>query len=79
MMLLFRRMLLVLPLSLVLLALALAAGYVRTTSDVPYMGEHYLNYNYVKSGIFDPAHPQGLLFSKIDSGTQLGSCDILLL
>lgn len=47
---------------------AIAAGYVRTTSDVPYMGEHYLNYNYVKSGIFDPEHPQGLLFSKIDGG-----------
>ena len=49
---------------------AIAAGYVRTTSDVPYMGEHYLNYNYVKSGIFDPEHPQGLLFSKIDSGEE---------
>jgi len=49
---------------------ALAAGYVRTTSDVPYMGEHYLNYNYVKSGIFDPEHPQGLLFSKIDTGEE---------
>jgi len=34
------------------------------------MGEHYLNYNYVKSGIFDPEHPQGLLFSKIDSGEE---------
>ena len=49
---------------------AIAAGYVRTTSDVPYMGEHYLNYNYVKSGIFDPEHPQGLLFSKIDGGAE---------
>ena len=49
---------------------AQAAGYVRTTSDVPYMGEHYLNYNYVKTGIFDPEHPQGLLFSKIDSGEE---------
>jgi hypothetical protein len=49
---------------------AIAGGYVRTTSDVPYMGEHYLNYNYVKSGIFDPAHPQGLLFSKIDNGEE---------
>jgi hypothetical protein len=49
---------------------AQAAGYVRTTSDVPYMGEHYLNYDLVKSGKFDPAHPQGLLFSKIDSGEE---------
>ena len=49
---------------------AQAAGYVRTTSDVPYMGEHYLNYDYVKTGMFDPEHPQGLLFSKIDSGEE---------
>ena len=52
-------------------ALAQAGGYVRTTSDVPYMGEHYLNYAVVKSGKFDPSHPSGLLFSKIDnSGTE---------
>jgi len=44
---------------------AKAAGYVNTTSDVPFMGEHYLNYDLVKKGVFDPAHPQGLLFSKI--------------
>ena len=49
---------------------AQAAGYVRTTSDVPYMGEHYLNYDFVRSGKFDPAHPQGLLFSKIDGGEE---------
>jgi hypothetical protein len=50
--------------------LAKAAGYVQTTNDVPYMGEHYLNYDLVRKGIFDPAHPQGLLFSKIDSGEE---------
>jgi hypothetical protein len=44
---------------------AKAAGYVNTTSDVPFMGEHFLNYDLVKEGVFDPAHPQGLLFSKI--------------
>ncbi len=49
---------------------AQAAGYVRTTSDVPYMGQHYLNYDLVKTGKFDPEHPQGLLFSKIDSGEE---------
>ena len=49
---------------------AKAAGYIRTTSDVPFMGEHYLNLNYVKTGIFDPSKPQGLLFSKIDSGEE---------
>jgi len=49
---------------------AKAAGYVRTTSDVPYMGEHWLNYDYVKTGIFDPGKPQGLLFSKVDAGPE---------
>jgi len=49
---------------------AIAAGYVRTTSDVPYMGEHYLNYDIVRKGSFDPEHPSGLLFSKIDSGEE---------
>ncbi|HZP58446.1 MAG TPA: hypothetical protein VFC53_12990 [Dehalococcoidia bacterium] len=49
---------------------AKAAGYVNTTSDVPYMGEHYLNFNYVRDGVFDPSKPEGLLFSKIDSGPE---------
>ena len=44
------------------------AGYAITTSDVPYMGEHYLNYDLVKKGIFDPSRPQGLLYSKIGPG-----------
>ncbi len=44
---------------------AKAAGYVITTSDVPYMGEHYLNFDLLRKGVFDPEHPQGLLFSKI--------------
>ena len=47
---------------------AKAAGYVNTTSDVPYMGEHYLNFDYVKDGEFDPSKPEGLLFSQIDGG-----------
>jgi hypothetical protein len=45
-----------------------AAGYTNTTSDVPYMGMHFLNFNYVRDGIFDPSKPEGLLFSKIDDG-----------
>lgn len=47
---------------------AKAAGYSNTTSDVPFMGEHYLNFDLVRKGVFDPAHPQGLLFSKIGPG-----------
>jgi len=49
---------------------AKAAGYVNTTSDVPFMGEHYLNFDLVRKGVFDPARPQGLLFSKIGPGGQ---------
>jgi hypothetical protein len=49
---------------------AKAAGYVNTTSDVPFMGEHYLNFDLVRKGVFDPAHPQGLLFSRIGPGGQ---------
>lgn len=49
---------------------AAKGGYVRTTSDVPFMGEHYLNYDYVRDGIFDPAKPEGLLFSKVDGGPE---------
>jgi len=50
--------------------LAKAAGYVNTTSDVPYMGQHYLNFDLVRKGVFDPEHPQGLLYSKIDGGEE---------
>jgi len=45
-----------------------AAGYVNTTSDVPFMGMHFLNFNYVRDGKFDPLQPEGLLFSKVDDG-----------
>ncbi len=47
---------------------AKAAGYSNTTSDVPFMGEHYLNFDLVRKGVFDPSHPQGLLFSKVGPG-----------
>ena len=47
---------------------AKAAGYVNTTSDVPYMGEHWLNYDVIRSGKFDPNKPSGLLYSKIGAG-----------
>ncbi len=49
-------------------AAANAGGYINTTSDVPFMGKHFLNFDYVRDGIFDPAKPEGLLFSKIDGG-----------
>jgi hypothetical protein len=49
---------------------AKAAGYVNTTSDVPYMGEHYINFNILRSGKFDPNSPSGLLYSKIGPGGQ---------
>jgi hypothetical protein len=49
---------------------AMAAGYINTTSDVPFMGQHYLNFDLVRDGIFDPSQPEGLLFSKIDGGPE---------
>jgi hypothetical protein len=42
-----------------------AAGYRNTTNDVPFMGAHFLNQQYLMDGKFDPAHPEGLLFSKL--------------
>ena len=49
---------------------AVAAGYANTTTDVPYMGQHYLNFDHVRDGKFDPTKPEGLLFSKIDDGPE---------
>jgi hypothetical protein len=45
-----------------------AAGYRNTTSDVPFMGMHYLNFDMVRKGTFEPDRPTGLLFSKVDDG-----------
>jgi hypothetical protein len=50
---------------------AQAAGFQQTTGDVPFMGEHWLNFNYVRDGIFDPAKPEGLLFSTIGGEKKL--------
>ncbi len=47
---------------------ALAAGYTVTTNDVPFMGAHLLNFGYVGDGVFDPAKPEGLLFSQLGGG-----------
>jgi hypothetical protein len=42
-----------------------AAGYGNTTNDVPFMGAHFLNMDYVLDGKFDAGKPEGLLFSKL--------------
>jgi hypothetical protein len=47
---------------------AQAAGFNNTTNDVPFMGAHFLNMSYVLDGVFDPAKPEGLLFSKLGAG-----------
>jgi hypothetical protein len=47
---------------------ARAAGYSIKTGDIPYMGEHWISDSLVVKGVFDPSHPQGLLFSKVDDG-----------
>ena len=53
---------------------ARAAGYNNTTNDVPFMGAHFLNTQYVTDGEFDPSKPEGLLFSKLggDEWTLVG-------
>lgn len=50
---------------------ASAAGFNQTTNDVPFMGEHWLNTQYVTDGVFDPDKPEGLLFSTIDGEKKL--------
>lgn len=45
-----------------------ADGYRNTTNDVPFMGAHFLNSQYVVDGVFDPAKPEGLLYSKLGQG-----------
>jgi hypothetical protein len=48
---------------------ATAAGYFNTTNDVPFMGAHFINSQYLTDGVFDPAKPEGLLFSKLGNPT----------
>jgi len=61
---------------------AIAAGYYNTTNDVPFMGAHFLNSQYLTDGVFDPGKPEGLLFSKLgnpDNDWQLVGVWYLLL
>ena len=44
---------------------ARAAGFYKTTNDVPFMGAHFLNSAYVGDGVFDAGKPEGLLFSQL--------------
>ncbi len=44
---------------------AYEAGYYNTTNDVPFMGAHFLNQQYLTDGVFDAGKPEGLLFSKL--------------
>ena len=48
---------------------AIAAGYYNTTNDVPFMGAHFINREYLTDGVFDPSKPEGLLFSKLGGGS----------
>jgi hypothetical protein len=47
---------------------ARAAGYDPASADALGMGAHYLNMSHLSDGIFDPARPEGLLFSRVDGG-----------
>ncbi len=51
-------------------ASANAAGFFNTTSDVPFMGQHFINREYLLDGKFDPSKPEGLLYSKVDGGPE---------
>jgi len=44
---------------------AQADGYSIYTNDVPFMGAHLLNSEYMSDGVFNPSRPEGLLFSKL--------------
>lgn len=46
---------------------ALADGYYNTTHDVPFMGAHFINGQYLSDGLFEPSKPEGLLYSKLGS------------
>lgn len=50
---------------------ARAAGYFQATNDVPYMGEHWINGQYLTDGVFDPSKPEGLLMSTVDGKHQV--------
>lgn len=61
---------------------ARAAGYFNTTNDVPFMGAHFINQQYLTDGVFDASKPEGLLFSKLgnpDNDWQLVGVWYLLL
>jgi hypothetical protein len=47
---------------------ARAAGFDPASADAQGMGAHYINLDYLSDGIFDPARPEGLLFSRVDDG-----------
>jgi len=44
---------------------AQAAGFYNTTNDVPFMGAHFINSEYLTDGVFDAGKPEGLLFSRL--------------
>ncbi|HEY8172772.1 MAG TPA: hypothetical protein VIH21_06775, partial [Dehalococcoidia bacterium] len=44
---------------------AQAAGFYNTTNDVPFMGAHFINSDYLTDGVFDAGKPEGLLFSRL--------------
>ena len=44
---------------------AYEANYYKTTNDVPFMGAHFINQEYLVDGVFDAGKPEGLLFSKL--------------
>ncbi len=60
-------------------AVAIADGYEQFGGDVPNMGAHFINQQLVEDGVFDPAHPEIVLYSQDAAGNWelVGSAFIL--
>jgi hypothetical protein len=48
------------------LAAARRDGYVQVTQDIPLIGAHFINPEYVADGVFDPARPEMLIYTHRD-------------
>jgi hypothetical protein len=48
------------------LAAARRDGYVQVTQDIPLIGAHFINPDYVADGVFDPARPEMLIYTHRD-------------
>ena len=50
------------------ISVALAEGYRQTTGEVPKMGAHFNHYGRIADGVFNPAEPEILMYSRDEDG-----------